>query len=157
MDRDEKLPLERVPTKDEDFTGVCPKCGRFDEYFNVGREHWVLCHRHMLAWCAGANLPFFDSDDETPDDWRRNAEILKHYTEVTPGNGGCPDLPFLVGWAIQAVLGELWERTAKDYAGATGRQRGWHFFRHLYVLDRWLNGHPFDLAFPPGTVTLDDD
>lgn len=147
MDKHTELPLERVQMTDDDHTGVCPKCGKCDGYFNVGREHWMVCHRHMLTWCAGANMPAFIRDGDTKDDWNRNAEILMRYTEVVSGDGGHPQVPLEVGWAINVVLDQLWSTTAAEYSVTPPEKKDWHLFRHLYVLDRWLNGESHDL--PP--------
>lgn len=147
MDQHTELPLERVERTDEDVTGVCPKCGRCDGWLNVGREHWVVCHLHMLTWCVGANLPEFIRDEDTRDEWDRNATILDRYTEVSPGDGGNPQVPFEVGWAINVVLNELWEKTVATYTATAPDKKDWHLFRHLYVLDRWMNGKSFEL--PP--------
>lgn len=154
MDRHTELPLERVPRTDDDYTGVCPKCGKCDGYFNVGREHWVVCHLHMLTWCAGANLPEFIRDGDTKEQWDRNAEILMRYTEVAPGDGGRPQVPWKVGWALNVVLDELWEKTAADYSATEPAKKDWHLFRHLYVLDRWSNGKCYKLPprWTPGSL-----
>jgi hypothetical protein len=52
-----------------------------DEYVNVGRVHFALCHTHRYWWRHGSNL-FSSWRDETVEDWRKNAEMLdRDYVE----------------------------------------------------------------------------
>ncbi len=63
--------------------GACPQCGRYDEYLNVGRSHWLVCRRHRVKWCAGENL-FSGWKSETEETWKQNAAILAGFREVMP-------------------------------------------------------------------------
>lgn len=148
MNHHTELPLERIELTDSDYAGICPRCGKHDRIVIIGPVHWVVCDRHRLKWCPGENLPMFTRDGETETEWRLNARSLKHHTEVLFGDGRTrPDLPFEVGWAVNAVLDRLWAETAECYSDTPSEKKDWHLFRHLYVLDRWLNGMPHEL--PP--------
>lgn len=65
-----------------DFGG-CPKCGKCNEYLNYRRSHWFICLEHRLCWQAGENL-FSTWRHESPEDWERNAVILRTCQVVEP-------------------------------------------------------------------------
>ena len=58
------------------------KCGGNEGYRNTGDNYWGCCDAHMVKWCIGSGL--FPPEDETPDDWERNAKALEAYQEVEP-------------------------------------------------------------------------
>ena len=68
---------------DPDFQhfGVCPVCGETDGLLNVGKDHYFVCHDHRLFWAVGSNL-FSAWQQETDEDWERNAELLGRYTQT---------------------------------------------------------------------------
>jgi hypothetical protein len=61
--------------------GDCPRCGRNDGHLNVYKSHWFICKRHKMKWYAGYDL-FPSWQEETEEDWRRNAKTLSLYQEV---------------------------------------------------------------------------
>jgi hypothetical protein len=63
--------------------GHCPACAGLGKLLNVGRDHWIVCLRHGLKWCIGANI-FSSWRDETEYDWHRNQAILDRCREVEP-------------------------------------------------------------------------
>lgn len=73
--------MDNIDT-DERFGG-CPECGGTSGFMNVGQAHWFVCDDHLTKWCAGFNL-FSSWKDEAEDDWKRNAERLEKYEEVSP-------------------------------------------------------------------------
>lgn len=59
------------PNTPDDYFGVCPHCGAAGVWFNLGREHWLVCHAHHVRWSVGSNLTsgWRDEDEAT---WRAN-------------------------------------------------------------------------------------
>jgi hypothetical protein len=57
----------------------CPYCGEKGKWLNVGSTHWCICTDCEIHWPIGTNLiPSWQ--DETEDDWNRNAKLLASYT-----------------------------------------------------------------------------
>ena len=74
----------RRKRKRGDYWGNCPVCGyEADEWLNVGKKHWQVCHEHKTKWSIGSNL-FSSWHDETEQDWLRNQTRLAEYREVVP-------------------------------------------------------------------------
>lgn len=65
------------------YFGGCPECKKHDGYVNVSRSHWFVCDEHQTKWLAGSNL-FSSWHDEGEVQWKRNSNLLAHYTEVEP-------------------------------------------------------------------------
>ncbi len=63
--------------------GGCPVCGGNDEYLNVCRGHWFVCHMHRKRWFGGHDV-FPTWQNETADDWLNNYERIRHYDLVNP-------------------------------------------------------------------------
>jgi len=66
-----------------DYFGGCPECGRLDDWFNVGRDHWCVCHEHKNKWTVGSNL-FSSWRDETQAVWLENERLLRDYLGIKP-------------------------------------------------------------------------
>ncbi len=62
-------------TQHDDYFGVCPECGDYDGYANVGRSHWFYCTKHKTKWCVGSNL-FSDWREQTQEEQIRIYEEL---------------------------------------------------------------------------------
>jgi hypothetical protein len=73
----------RVPNGNSEIFGGCPLCGCADNIWNIGREHWSVCHRHKTKWHIGSNL-FSSWKDESEQDWLRNEYRLATYRTVKP-------------------------------------------------------------------------
>jgi hypothetical protein len=59
----------------------CPYCGEKGKWLNVGSTHWGICTDCEVHWPIGTNLvPSWQ--DETEDDWNRNAKLLASYSAV---------------------------------------------------------------------------
>ena len=59
----------------------CPYCGEKGKWLNVGSTHWGICTDCEVHWPIGTNLvPSWQN--ETEDDWNRNAKLLASYTAV---------------------------------------------------------------------------
>ena len=58
-----------------EYFGGCPECGSQDGYFNVGRDHWVVCEKHKTRWCIGSNL-FSSWRDETKEEQLEKAQVM---------------------------------------------------------------------------------
>ena len=59
----------------------CPSCGEEGKWLNVGSSHWGVCTDCEVKWAIGTNLlPSWQ--DETDDDWKRNAKLLASYEEA---------------------------------------------------------------------------
>lgn len=84
-----------VPFGVNDECGLCPVCRRSDGYLNTGRDHWFVCERHRVCWCAGSNL-FSTWRDQTEADWRANAAALAGFRVVAPFHHARP-APYAVG------------------------------------------------------------
>ena len=57
----------------------CPYCGEKGKWLNVGSTHWGICTHCEVHWPIGTNLvPSWQ--DETEDDWNRNAKLLASYS-----------------------------------------------------------------------------
>ena len=67
----------------ETYWESCPVCHQVDEFLNIYRDHWFVCHRHRTKWWVGSNL-FSTWRNEKPSDWTRNAARLSAYREVEP-------------------------------------------------------------------------
>jgi len=60
---------------------TCPWCGETGKWLNVGSRHWGACADCEVKWPIGANLlPSWQ--DETEEDWKRNADLLASYSEA---------------------------------------------------------------------------
>lgn len=70
------------PHTDEYFGG-CPICGQCQDWLNVHRSHWCVCHNHKTKWNVGENL-FSSWRYETEADWQRNLYRLANYRTVEP-------------------------------------------------------------------------
>jgi hypothetical protein len=58
---------------------TCPGCCEQGKWINVGPAHWCICADCELKWPIGSNLvPSWQ--DETEDDWKRNARLLAGYS-----------------------------------------------------------------------------
>lgn len=69
--------------KGVDRWGGCPVCHTYDQYVNVCKEHWFVCHTHRTRWSPCYNL-FSSWHHETETDWRKNWEKIAAYAEVEP-------------------------------------------------------------------------
>ena len=57
----------------------CPSCWEKGKWLNVGSSHWGICSDCEVHWPIGTNLiPSWQ--DETEDDWNRNAKLLASYS-----------------------------------------------------------------------------
>jgi hypothetical protein len=63
--------------------GECPICHGSDNVWNVGRDHWAVCHKHKTKWFVGSNL-FGNWRRETEQDWLVNKYRLANYRTVEP-------------------------------------------------------------------------
>jgi hypothetical protein len=70
-------------TDNDEMFGECPHCHRVDNIWNIGLEHWAVCHRHKTKWHIGRNL-FSNWREETEEDWKRNRYRLETYRTVWP-------------------------------------------------------------------------
>lgn len=67
-----------------------------EQVLNVGRAHWLVCHKHRARWFVGANL-FSAWKRERQEAWVQNDRILRSYHDVQPVNetethfGECPE------------------------------------------------------------------
>ena len=60
---------------------TCPWCGEKGQWLNVGVDHWGICTDCEVNWPIGTNLmPSWQ--DESEDDWNRNAKLLASYSAV---------------------------------------------------------------------------
>jgi hypothetical protein len=78
------VPTERSgPESDMAFWGLCPHCFHNDGCLNIGPSHFQVCHQCKTCWNLGANLfsAWRHEDEET---WKKNAELLYTYKEVSP-------------------------------------------------------------------------
>jgi hypothetical protein len=76
------VPFPSAVEEDEYFAG-CPHCRKVGNIFNVGRNHWAVCHRHKTKWLVGSNL-FSNWREETEADWLSNQYRLANYRIVEP-------------------------------------------------------------------------
>ncbi len=71
----------------EDYLGlgICPECGRYDGYLNIGRGQWFYCTEHHTCWLAGENL-FSSWRFETEAEQRARYDALDFdtYRQVEP-------------------------------------------------------------------------
>ena len=74
MDEYKKMANEEVDT----CFDVCPICSRHDGFINIGRGHWMVCHKHKKKWFIGSNL-FSSWENEDEEIWRENHKIIKDY------------------------------------------------------------------------------
>ena len=72
---------EKVTT--DEYFGGCPTCGKSDGYLNIGRDHWMVCHKHKTRWLVGSNL-FSSWRDESEEDWDKNTQLMAGYAKVDP-------------------------------------------------------------------------
>jgi len=77
------FPGVRANLTTDEYFGGCPHCGGCDQYMNVERDHWCVCHKHKTKWWIGSNL-FSAWKREGEDLWRRNEYRLANYMEVKP-------------------------------------------------------------------------
>jgi hypothetical protein len=71
----------RVPDANAEVFGGCPSCGCVDNIWNIGRDHWAVCHLHKTKWYIGSNL-FSNWRRESEEDWLSNEYRLRHYRSV---------------------------------------------------------------------------
>jgi hypothetical protein len=64
------------------YFGGCPHCGKQDGLFNVGRNHWFVCHEHRVRWYVGGNL-LSGWKDQTEDEQREKWRRVEDYTDVS--------------------------------------------------------------------------
>jgi len=68
----------------DDYWGLCPRCHAApDQYLNVYKAHYFVCHRDKTRWMGGYNL-FSVWQDESPELWETNRALLRGYTHVEP-------------------------------------------------------------------------
>ncbi|MBZ5496654.1 MAG: hypothetical protein LAP85_09640 [Acidobacteriia bacterium] len=70
-------------SKIAEWEGGCPKCGGVDGLLNIGPDHFCVCHKHKAKWYRGSNL-LSGWQQETEEDWQKNAVLLAGYREVEP-------------------------------------------------------------------------
>lgn len=70
-------------TGHNDFFGVCPVCHSGGERIDVGRVHWLVCHRHELRWLLGEDL-IESFPQQTPAEQESARERLSAYQVVEP-------------------------------------------------------------------------
>ena len=68
---------------DNTMFGGCPICHGVDNIWNVGRDHWSVCHRHKTKWNLGSNI-FSSWRDESEEVWLKNEYRLANYRTVEP-------------------------------------------------------------------------
>jgi hypothetical protein len=62
-----RRPPDSIPEDPNyDHWGYCPECHRNDGLLNYGRDHYMICRTHRLAWHVGSNL--FSA-------WREDSEL----------------------------------------------------------------------------------
>lgn len=87
----------------EHYFGCCPHCGNEGEYMNVFKSHWFVCDRDKVKWYVGYNL-FSSWQEETKEDWDRNAAKLEGYRQVRPYRGMMRDFkPARVAWTHRLI------------------------------------------------------
>jgi hypothetical protein len=67
--------------------GVCPVCYKNNDWLNIGKVHWFVCHDHKMAWMVGANL-FGNWRRESEEIWEKNDALLANYKIVEPRHPG---------------------------------------------------------------------
>lgn len=68
--------------------GGCPECGGEGNLVHVGRQQWLVCHEHRLAWLIGENL-YSGWRDLKPEQHEANRQMIERYTvieDATPAN-----------------------------------------------------------------------
>lgn len=66
------------------WAGGCPVCCKpSTDILNIRKNHWATCHEHQVCWSVGYNL-FSSWQEETEEDWTRNAQRLQGYKIVKP-------------------------------------------------------------------------
>lgn len=68
--------------------GGCPECGSGGDLVHVGRQQWLVCHEHRLAWLIGENL-YSGWRDLQPEQHEANRLMIESYTvieDATPAN-----------------------------------------------------------------------
>ena len=68
-----------------DYFGGCPKCGRSDGLYNVGRANWFVCHTHKVRWTVGSNI-LSSWRYETEDEQRERWELVADYEDIEDGS-----------------------------------------------------------------------
>jgi hypothetical protein len=87
MNHDPQDPMDAMRNdqvnKDPSFFGGCPKCGSYDGYFDMGRDHWFFCREHRVKWLWGSNM---FSSYLSKGEQRQNYETqgFGSYAEVKP-------------------------------------------------------------------------
>ena len=75
-----KLPADATPEVAPQIMN-CPYCGEKGKWLNVASTHWGICADCEVHWPIGTNLiPSWQ--DETEQDWSRNAKLLASYSPV---------------------------------------------------------------------------
>ncbi len=119
------------PALPDGYFGGCPKCGRWDEYLNVGRAHWHVCHKHRTKYWFGENL-MSDWRTQSPEEWQENAATLAGFTEVRPAYPAV--LPEVVT-ALQQMMAAV-ARTAPPFSD---RQPAERLAEAVEVVRGWLD------------------
>jgi len=70
---------EEVDSIEDDLNGLCPHCGKNDGCLNIERISFGVCHEHKTKWQIFSNSIV---NTETPEDWKKNIDVLSHYEEV---------------------------------------------------------------------------
>jgi hypothetical protein len=77
---DTKVTVVEAPEVAPQFM-TCPWCCEKGQWLNVGSRHWGACADCEVKWPIGANLlPSWQ--DESEEDWKRNAKLLASYSEA---------------------------------------------------------------------------
>lgn len=70
--------------------GVCPECGGQDEGFNVGGNHFFVCHEHNTVWNPASNLfsGWRDEPAELHEANERRVQSMRWVDPYYPPEGG---------------------------------------------------------------------
>lgn len=85
MEMDVELKPETSKCDDDHYSvvGYCPECHKEGAYLNVEKCHWAICDACKTTWPIGVGL-FSSWQEETMEDWQRNAELICSFKEVKP-------------------------------------------------------------------------
>lgn len=59
---------------------VCSMCNT-TRYIHIEAHHWAICRIHRICTYIGSNL-LSEWRDTTPNDWKRNSELISKYRHV---------------------------------------------------------------------------
>lgn len=87
-DEREDLNADGIHGDEEDY-GSCPVCGGHGEMVDVGRRHWLVCHRDRVKWRIGSGVfgLFWGGRGEK---WNRAGDWLREYREVQADKSSAP-------------------------------------------------------------------